>query len=110
MILARSVKAGSRGQQIESSVAERRNEQLKSQSILHYVADARQDRSVTLIPALKDRAKVTATLGVASDHSARNAGSSGDLKAAHVATTDAVNPDINTPKSNKPRATLGSCA
>ena len=86
------------------------NKQLKSLILVHHVADATQDRSVALIPASRGRATVTATLRVASIHSARNAGSSGERNAAHVATTDAVNPDINTPKSNRPSATLGSCA
>ena len=86
------------------------NKQLKSRIIVHHVADATQDRRVALIPASRGRAKVSATLRVASNYSARKAGSRGNLKAAQVATTDAVNPDINTPKSNRPSATLGSCA
>ena len=46
----------------------------------------------------------------ASNHSARSAGSKGERNAAHVATIDAVNPDINTASSNKPSEKLGSCA
>ena len=41
-------------------------------------------------------------------YSARSAGNKGERSAAHVATTEAVNPDINTASSNKPSETLGS--
>lgn len=43
--------------------------------------------------------------GLNISYSARNAGNKGDLSAAHVATSDAVNPDTNTASSNKPSET-----
>ncbi len=43
-------------------------------------------------------------------HSARSAAKRGERNAAQVATSDAVKPDINTPKSSRPSDALGSCA
>lgn len=41
-------------------------------------------------------------------YSARNAGSNGDLRAAQVARSDAMRPDINTASNNKPSEIFGN--